>query len=196
MIVSRRARLRLVAEVGRDHPAQRRKIRPGAMQVFKEGNVDLIENLIARPMQFDHELGDERAPVDAVEALAAKFPPRPRRPPARPFHASIAASLLDHHRQGRDQFGDSDRQIEKFVARQLRMRAAQAVPQHFGERREPFAAQSVAPMPKASARNRRWQGSAEATAARRSSRGRQAGRSGRRTDRARHVQSSRGSPRE
>jgi hypothetical protein len=41
------------------------------MQVLEERNVDLVENLIARPMQFNHEIGDERAPVDGIEALAA-----------------------------------------------------------------------------------------------------------------------------
>ena len=49
-----------------------------------------------------------------------------------------AAGLLDHHRQRRHQVGNGDRQIEKLVPRQFRMGAAQAVPKHFGQWREPF----------------------------------------------------------
>lgn len=60
-----------MAEIGRDHLAQRRRVRPGAMQILEKRHVDLVENLIARPVQFDHQVGDERAPVDVVEALAA-----------------------------------------------------------------------------------------------------------------------------
>jgi hypothetical protein len=41
------------------------------MQVCKKCRVDLVEDFVARPMQFDDKLGDERAPVDAIEALAA-----------------------------------------------------------------------------------------------------------------------------
>jgi hypothetical protein len=57
--------------MGCGHAAQRRRIGPSAMQVFEKRDIDLVENLVARPMQLDDEIGDERAPVDAVEALAA-----------------------------------------------------------------------------------------------------------------------------
>jgi len=60
-----------VAEIGSYHATQRRTVRPGAIQIFEKTAIDLIEDLIARPLQFDDEFGDERAPVDCVEALAA-----------------------------------------------------------------------------------------------------------------------------
>jgi hypothetical protein len=75
MIVFRWPRLRLVAEVSREQPAQRRTVRPRAAQLIKKRNIDLIENLLARPLQFDHELGDERSPRNRVEALVAFYSP-------------------------------------------------------------------------------------------------------------------------
>ena len=75
VIISRRPRARLVAEIGGDDAAQRRTIRPGAMKILEKWRIDLVENLIARPVQFDDEFGDERAPIDGVEALAASISP-------------------------------------------------------------------------------------------------------------------------
>ena len=74
-----------------------------------------------------------------------KFPPRAC-PPVRPGFAGLhppAARLLDHHRKRRDQFRDGDRQVEEFIARQLRMRAAQSVPEHFSQRRQAFAGKII-----------------------------------------------------
>ena len=145
-IIFRRSRPRLVTESGGGDAAQRRKIRPGAMQILKESNVDLIENLIARPVQFDHEVGDERAPVDAVEALAASISPAATAPPdatvspastRRPPACSITtgkAATSSAMVMGR---------VEKFIARQPRMGTAQSVPEHFSQRREPLAGKAV-----------------------------------------------------
>jgi len=38
-----------VAEIGGDQAAQRRRIRPGPMQIIEKGRIDLIEDLIAGP---------------------------------------------------------------------------------------------------------------------------------------------------
>ena len=82
VIIGRWPRPRLVAEIGGDHATHGRIIGPGAMQVFQKRNVDLIEHLFAGPVQLDHEVGDERAPVDAIEALAAGISPAAAAPSA------------------------------------------------------------------------------------------------------------------
>src|SRR6202030_2815742 len=65
----------LDAEIGRHHPAQRRTICPGAMQVFEKEDIDLVQHLIARPVKLDYEVGDEGPPVEGVKALAAEISP-------------------------------------------------------------------------------------------------------------------------
>ncbi len=77
VIVLRRSRPRFVAERGGEQPAQRRTFRPRPAQFIKKRNIDLVENLLASPVQFDHKLGDERAPLERFEALAACYSPAP-----------------------------------------------------------------------------------------------------------------------
>jgi hypothetical protein len=71
VIILRRTRARPVTEEGGEQPPQRRALRPGAAQLFDKRHIDLIENLVARPIQLDDEVGDERTPVDSIEALSA-----------------------------------------------------------------------------------------------------------------------------
>src|SRR5262249_38786055 len=84
-IILGRPHARFEAEIGCHHLAQRRAVGPGAVQVLKERHVDLVEHLLARPVQFDYKLGDERAPVDGIEALAAAASPGLARSPASIF---------------------------------------------------------------------------------------------------------------
>jgi hypothetical protein len=52
-----------VAAVGGGELAQRRPVRPGAGEVVEKRRVDLVEDLVARPVKLDAEIGDEFAPV-------------------------------------------------------------------------------------------------------------------------------------
>jgi hypothetical protein len=70
-IIRRRPRLRLETQQGGKEPPQRRVLAPRPTQLFEERHVDLIEHLVARPIQIENQFGDERAPRGCLEALVA-----------------------------------------------------------------------------------------------------------------------------
>jgi hypothetical protein len=71
LIVLRGFRFRLVAEIGRNQLTDRRPVLPSAVKVFEKKYVDLVEDFLAGPAEFDDEVGDELAPVYCAEALVA-----------------------------------------------------------------------------------------------------------------------------
>jgi hypothetical protein len=55
---------RFVTKIGRNQVARIRRFTPFGVQGLKKRNVDLVENLIARPVQVDAKPGDEPFPID------------------------------------------------------------------------------------------------------------------------------------
>jgi hypothetical protein len=53
VIVSRQPGAWLDTEISRNHAAKRRTIRPRALKILKKWRIDLIEDLIAGPAEFD-----------------------------------------------------------------------------------------------------------------------------------------------
>jgi hypothetical protein len=70
-IILRRPRLRLKSQRGGKETARRRIFTPRLAQFFEKRHVDLIEHLLARPLQVENQFGDERAPRGRLEALVA-----------------------------------------------------------------------------------------------------------------------------
>jgi hypothetical protein len=64
-----------VTERRADKLAQWRPFLPGALQVFEKRNIDLIEDLVAGPVQFDDKIGDELAPLARAPMPVARYSP-------------------------------------------------------------------------------------------------------------------------